>query len=401
LVGTPGALINDVAAGTGGVYAAANVPPALYAFNSNGTSMLQTDANTQNRIVEARGLLVASTGAYLVGAGTLLRISVNPFGYPQLVGAWGLNSHADTGWETCSLSEPPPPHCYGSGNGSGAEAGQIYDARDLAIRENVENTGNFAIFVLERRPLPGNGQYDYRVSLFSDEGVEPRFAPQGFLVGGTSVSNRGPGAGQLDDPYGIALDVARGRIYIADQGNNRVAVYTFGTGQFLQAFGWGVDTGANQLASCTLQSGCQKGLTTGHLYNPVRVQVDPSNGDVYVSHVGGISQFSFADGPVKAPKDVLLIAKPKRVEKNAKTTLTASLLPCLGTQGEPIVFEKKVGDVWKRVGERAADSNCQAKVSPQVKALTTYRARSPETITFQAGTSKKVKVKVKVSADGR
>lgn len=290
-----GALINDVAAGNNGVYVAAAGTRKLYAFNAAGTSMLQTDVDTQNRIGDVRGLLVASTGAYLVGnPGTILRISTNPFGYPQLVGGWGINSHTlNSGWETCSPSQPPPPACYSSGY-AGEEAGKVTGAADLDIRENVENTGNFALYVLERRPLSGG--YDYRVSVFSDEGMPGSFAPQGFLIGGSSVSNAGSGANQFFDPYGIAVDAnpERGRIYIADQGNHRIAVYTFGSGQFVQAFGWGVDTGANQIESCTLQSGCQAGLPVAQLNNPQRVQVDPSNGDVYVSHLGGISQFSFA-----------------------------------------------------------------------------------------------------------
>jgi hypothetical protein len=92
---------------------------------------------------------------------------------------------------------------------------------------------------------------------------------------------------------------------------------------------------------------------------------------------------------------VLLKAKPKKVEKKAKTTLTASLLPCLGTQGEPIVFEKKSGKKWKRVGRKDADSNCRGKVSQRPKETTKYRALSAETNNFQAGASKKVKVKVR------
>jgi hypothetical protein len=390
-----GAIINDVAATTGGVYAAAAGTRALYAFDSDGTPMLQTDANTQNRIGDTRGLVVAKTGAYLVGGGPLLRISVNPFGYPQLAGYWGLNSSANTGWETCSPSPTPPPYCYGGYYGTGAEAGQLSDPRDLDVRENVENTGNFALYVLERRPLPGNGLYDYRVSVFSDEGVPTSFAPQGFLFGGSTVSNAGPGANQLNDPYGIAVDAKRGRIYIADQGNNRVAVYTFG-GTFLEAFGWGVDTGANKLQECSFLSRCQAGLTTGALYNPLRVQVDPSNGDLFVSAIGGISEFSFPDGPVRAPKEVDLEAKPKAVKKNDFTILTASLLPCNGTQGEPVVFEKKDGKDWTQVGgKKSADRNCRAKLGTKIKQKTTFRAKSPQTQLYKASVSDPVTVKVK------
>lgn len=91
---------------------------------------------------------------------------------------------------------------------------------------------------------------------------------------------------------------------------------------------------------------------------------------------------------------MLLKAKPKEVKENANTTLTASLLPCLGTQREPIVFERKNGSEWKRVGFREADVNCRGKVTTKVKEPTRYRARSPETNNFQAGTSSTVKVKV-------
>ncbi len=290
-----GSLINDVAAGIGQVFVAAAGTRALYAYSAGGTLLFQTDLNTRNRIGDVRGMLAASSGAYLVGnPGTILRISLNPFGYPQLVAGWGVYSNDDVGWETCSPSPTPPPYCYGSGY-SGEELGKVTAAVDLAMRQNVENTGSFALFVLERRYLAGS-EPGYRVSVFSDEQVPTSFAPQGFLFG----SLRGTGAGQLDDPYGIALDVERGRVYIADQGNNRVAVYAFQTGIFQRAFGWGVDTGANQLETCTPQSGCQKGLAATPLHNPVRVQVDPSNGDLYVSYLGGISQFDtsgiFTDG---------------------------------------------------------------------------------------------------------
>ena len=107
------------------------------------------------------------------------------------------------------------------------------------------------------------------------------------------------------------------------------------------------------------------------------------------------STYAGGGSAIKAPKDVDLKAKPKKVDEKEKTTLTASLLPCSGTQGEPIEFEKKTDKGWKGIGGKTADANCRGKISPKVKATTRYRALSGETNNFQAGASATVRVKVR------
>jgi NHL repeat len=59
----------------------------------------------------------------------------------------------------------------------------------------------------------------------------------------------GSGAGQLDNPYGIAADPNSGHVYVADGRNARVSEVD-AWGQFVKAWGWGVANGAAELQTC-------------------------------------------------------------------------------------------------------------------------------------------------------
>jgi hypothetical protein len=104
-----------------------------------------------------------------------------------------------------------------------------------------------------------------------------------------SFGPTGSGAGQLNNPNDIAVNDSTGELYVADTGNHRVSVFDE-DGDFLRAFGWGVDTGAAQLEVCTTASGCQQGTSgasAGQLSNPRIIGVDndaasPTFGDVFV-----------------------------------------------------------------------------------------------------------------------
>jgi hypothetical protein len=65
------------------------------------------------------------------------------------------------------------------------------------------------------------------------------------------VGSPGAGAGQVQEPRGIAVDPAEDRLYVADMGNNRVDVFEASSGEFVRAFGWGVADGASALQTCT------------------------------------------------------------------------------------------------------------------------------------------------------
>jgi hypothetical protein len=131
----------------------------------------------------------------------------------------------------------------------------------------------------------------------------------------------GEGAGQCAAPdpsnfsshRGLALDYENGHLYVADEGDNRVAVFEE-DGDFLFAFGWGVDTGAAKLETCTEASGCQKGLAgsgAGQFSKPSKIAVDndagsPNHRFVYVVDAGNsrVSLFDPTSPPVKFIRSV-------------------------------------------------------------------------------------------------
>ena len=113
----------------------------------------------------------------------------------------------------------------------------------------------------------------------------------------------GAGAGQcglaveLNSLRGLSLDHETGLLYAADRPNNRVDVFTE-DGKFVEAFGWGVATGAAALETCGPASPeaepdpalCRKGIATsatGGFKGPTKLAVDnvagsASRHEVYV-----------------------------------------------------------------------------------------------------------------------
>ena len=95
----------------------------------------------------------------------------------------------------------------------------------------------------------------------------------------------GSGDGQFSGNTGIAVDGSNGDLYVADTGNHRI-VKLDSDGNFIRAFGWGVDDGTAAAQVCT--SGCQAGISgsgAGQFDTPRFVAIDqsPSPGDVYVA----------------------------------------------------------------------------------------------------------------------
>jgi DNA-binding beta-propeller fold protein YncE len=122
------------------------------------------------------------------------------------------------------------------------------------------------------------------------------FLGLGFLLAFTTTASAelsicipGTAAGKCENPQGVAVDNETGRLYVADQGNNRIDVFE-SDGTFVMAFGWGVDTGAEEFQTCTMASKCQAGLAgsgAGQFSSPswIAVDNDPSSAsqhDVYV-----------------------------------------------------------------------------------------------------------------------
>jgi NHL repeat len=105
-----------------------------------------------------------------------------------------------------------------------------------------------------------------------------------------SICTPGTAAGQCSSPQGVATDFETGRLYVADRGNNRIDVFE-SDGTFVMAFGWGVDTGASELQTCTTASTCQAGTAgsgAGQFSSPswIAVDNDPSSISQHAVYVG-------------------------------------------------------------------------------------------------------------------
>ncbi len=113
-----------------------------------------------------------------------------------------------------------------------------------------------------------------RISVFSPAGAFVRAFGKGVSTGGGDVctvvtgckagaegSVAGVVAGALWNPSGIIAGPA-GTLFVAEQPTNRVSEFTV-NGDFIRAFGEGVDTGAAAFQICTLASGCQQGVVAG------------------------------------------------------------------------------------------------------------------------------------------
>lgn len=93
-------------------------------------------------------------------------------------------------------------------------------------------------------------------------------------------------ARRLDNPRGIAVDAERHRVYVAEEGNNRISVFS-PDGEFLWAFGGGVRDGrSSSLQRC--RRSCAdgtEGSAPGQFKGPRGVALDP-RGDIYVVDEG-------------------------------------------------------------------------------------------------------------------
>lgn len=109
-------------------------------------------------------------------------------------------------------------------------------------------------------------------------------APPELLARTPEDSVAGSSAGRMLGPGGVAASpILPGDLYVADIENERVDQFS-PFGEFIRAWGWGVEDGSPELQRCTDFTGCSVGLIgsgAGQFDGPGAVAVDGS-GNVYV-----------------------------------------------------------------------------------------------------------------------
>jgi NHL repeat-containing protein len=179
----------------------------------------------------------------------------------------------------------------------GSGAGQFSTPRGVAVEES---TGH--LYVVDS----GN----HRVQEFNELGMFERTWGWGVKTGTAQFETCtamcrsgifGAGAGQMDDPQGIAVDQATGDVYVTDRDNRRVAKFDPSGASppdvdFLFAYGRDVSPAPGTgFEKCTTASGCKAGTSGGNpgqfagsAFFPFtgHVAVDPRNQDVVVADPG-------------------------------------------------------------------------------------------------------------------
>ena len=240
------------------------------------------------------------------------------------------------------------------------------------------------------------GQFDYAIdSAFGDNGIYVlEFNNSVTFVSltgdGCPCANFGfglPGAGS-SQPFSIRKAPDSGNLLVSNTGNRRIDEVTT-TGEHVRSFGFGVETGGNQFETCVSQ--CLAGRATAKEPRSNFTKLDVVNGLLYAAtpNDGSIQVISLDDGP-----RVELKAKPRRVNKGEKTTLTATLTPC--EAGDQAQFQKKDGQSFSDLGApKDVDGGCQAKKKVMISKKSVFRAVGKDSGGGTIATSSTVTVKLK------
>ena len=109
------------------------------------------------------------------------------------------------------------------------------------------------------------------------------FSPEGALL--KAYGSYGPEAGQMINPWGIAINQKTGNIYVTDYGNNRIDEFS-SSGTFVETMGWGVNNGNAEYETCT--SSCHPGIPgsgEGQFTALEGISID-SSGNIWIADDG-------------------------------------------------------------------------------------------------------------------
>jgi DNA-binding beta-propeller fold protein YncE len=306
--------------------------------------------------------------------------------YPQTVMGAGVNdvTGQSTAFQWCSLNDQavivgdnPPTYCGKQGGKSGDAPGQFGYPIDTAF-------GNGALYVAEAD--------ENEVSVI---GIDQQGCPCPLINIG---SGPGDAAGQLNGPSSIVFLPGNSHLLIANGGSRRIDEFTTG-GRYIRSFGFGVlkGTSGNKFEECGVDIGkCQAGTPYTTEPRSYFSQLDLVNGQLYAATPLDNSIQVIDIGASGSADRAKLSAKPRIVKKGARTTLTATLLPCPKSATNMALFQKKVDRSWDNLGRaKAVDDNCQAKKREKITKKSVFRVVSIAPDTSTAATSPTVTVKLK------
>ncbi|HEX2096463.1 MAG TPA: hypothetical protein VHF50_03750 [Solirubrobacterales bacterium] len=206
---------------------------------------------------------------------------------------------------------------YVGGPGGLNVGGDFTQARDVAVYTgNDADPANDKILVVESftsgarariQRLDRHGNFELAWGKDVVAAGAPGDTGTGFehctVASACKRGEAGGAAGELSGPMGIAFDQATAHVYVRDRSNHRVQEFEL-DGDFVRAWGWGVDTGAAQFEVCTAASGCQAGIAgagAGQLGASTGVgngiAIHPLTSDVFVSDPGNRRVLQFeSDG---------------------------------------------------------------------------------------------------------
>lgn len=182
---------------------------------------------------------VSPSGLRWVVALTLGVLALLVFAPSAIAGKPIVNSLGnDFGGTTGGLFEGPRGVAVNNAGTGGAPAGTFYVAD--AGNNRIQQFGPDASFVRTWGSGVRDGEEEFEICVKAES-----------CRGG----NAGPGAGLMSSPQSIAVDQSTGTLYVVDQGNRRIDVFS-AKGVFEGAFGWGARDGSPEFQFCTSFTGC-------------------------------------------------------------------------------------------------------------------------------------------------
>ncbi len=196
-------------------------------------------------------------------------------------GSWS-NSPLSYGyqWERC--------------NGAGAECVAILGSTNQTYTPIMGDRGHTLVAEVTATDADGAA-----VAASTASSVVPIALPGYFATFGSS----GSGSSQLSQPVGTAL-APNGSGWVADASNHRLDEFS-PSGVFMEALGWGVSNGKEELQTCT--SSCKIGLTGEHsgFDRPEGIAINQTTGVMFVTDAaadriqefGPSGKYEFGFGP--------------------------------------------------------------------------------------------------------